>query len=165
MLAVFEKGARERRGEAVLEIGIGAEFRQTPLWKLAAQQEAEALAEDEAFAAAAEFGAGAALKIEQVRGALALGETLYSEFEPAGGGDLRSQDAASEIAGAVPGLKGETGAADFERIGFRREREEILARFEQRGLFAGLEEVFDKSAELVGTPPGGACYQGHESGL
>ena len=121
VLAVFEKGAWEGRREAVLEIGFGAEFGQIPLRKLTAQQEAKAFAEDEAFAAAAEFGAGATLEIEQVRGPLAPGEALYGEFEPSGGGDLGSDYAAGEIACAVPGLECESGAADFKRVRFRRE--------------------------------------------
>ncbi len=142
MLAVFEKGAGKGGREAVLEIGLGAEFGQIPLRKLTAQQEAEAFAEDEALAAAAEFGAGATLEIEQVRGPLAPGETLYGEFEPSGGRDLGSDYAAGEIACAVPGLECESGSADFECIRFRREGEEILARLEQCGLFAASQEVF-----------------------
>lgn len=88
------------------------------------------------------LGAGPALHLEQVYDALTPGETFHGEFQPAGGGHLRGEYAAAEVAIVVPNVQAEARAADFERVASRRKRENIIAGFEQ----VGSEEVFYKSA-------------------
>ena len=65
VLSVAQKGAREGRGEAGLQVGFGAQFRQVPFGELAAQEQAEALAEYQAPAAAAQFRARRRAQIDQ----------------------------------------------------------------------------------------------------
>src|ERR1017187_5999511 len=76
VLPVLEVGARESGGKGALEIGLGADFGQGPLGKLAAQEEAEALAEDEAARALAELRARAASQVEEEHLAFAAGEVF-----------------------------------------------------------------------------------------
>ena len=115
------KGARKGGGEAEFQVGFGAELGQVPLGELAAQKQAETLAEDQPAAAAAHVGAGAAAEIEQKKLAFAPREALDGEFQAGGGGLVDAGDAAGQVAGAVPGLQREAVAAEIERevIGVR----------------------------------------------
>ena len=123
VLAVLEVGAREGGGERVFEIGFGADLGQGPLRKLAAQEEAEALAEHQAAAALAELRAGAAAQIEQEHLAFAAGEVFHGQGEARVGGFGDGGEAAAPVARAVPGLESEARAAHFERVVFGGEGE------------------------------------------
>ena len=85
-----------------------------PVGKLPAQEESESFAEDEAAAATAEFGAGAASEVQQEEAAFAAGEPFHHEFEAGRGALFEIGDAAREVARAVPGLKGKARAAEIE---------------------------------------------------
>ena len=147
MLSVLEVGAREGGGEGVFEIGFGADFGEGPLGKLAAQEEAEALAEDEAAGALTEFDAGTAAEVEQEQLAFSAGETFDGQGEARVGGFGDGGEAAAPVAGAVPCLKGESRAAHFERVVFGGEGKQLLAGFEQGGFTGGGEEALDLGAD------------------
>ena len=122
----------------MFEIGFGADLGQGPLGKLAAQEEAEALAEHQAAAALAEFRAGAAAEIEQEHLAFAAGEVFHGQGESRVGGFGDGGEAAAPVARAVPGLESEARAAHFERVVFGGEGEQFLAGFEEGGLARAL---------------------------
>jgi hypothetical protein len=108
VLSVAQEGARKGGREAELQVGFGAEFGEIPFGELAAQKQAETLAEHQAAAAASEVGAGAASQVEQIELALraaAKRSTASSRRAP----EVLALigDAAGEVAGAVPGLKSE----------------------------------------------------------
>ena len=147
MLPVLEVGAREGGGEGVLQIGFGADLGQGPLGELAAQEEAEALAEDQAAGALAEFRAGAAAEIEQEQLAFAAGEAFDGQGEARVGGFGDGGEAAAPVARAVPRLKREPRAAHFQRVVFGGQGKQFLAGFEQ-GRFTGAgEEALDLGAD------------------
>ena len=148
MLPVLEVGAREGRGKGVLEIGFGADLGQGPLGKLAAQEEAEALAEHQAAGALAEFHAGAAAEIEEEHLAFAAGEAFHRHGEARVGGLGDGGEAAAPVARAVPGLKGESRAAHFERVVFAVEGSNSSPGSRRAGSRALLREVLDLGADL-----------------
>ena len=67
----------------MLQVGFGTDFGHGPLGKLAAEEEAEALAEDQAAGALAELGAGTAAEIEEEELSFAAGEAFHGEGERA----------------------------------------------------------------------------------
>ena len=154
VLSVAQKGAREHRREAVFQVGFGAQLGQFPFRELAAQEQAEAFAEDQAAAAASQVGPRAARQVEQKDLALALGEALHSQFQAGAGGLAGIGDVAGQVAGAVPRLQGEARAADIQGEVFGGDGKEFLAGFQQRGLAASSEESLNQSADFFGAAAG-----------
>ena len=75
----WRRKARGKAGERLnSRFGLGAQFRQLPLRELAAQKQAEALAEHQAAAAPAQVGSGAPGQVEQEQLAFAAGESLHA---------------------------------------------------------------------------------------
>src|ERR1035438_9585859 len=97
----------------------------------------------ESGAALTEFGAGAAGEIEEEHLAFAAGEAFHGEGEAPAGGFGDGGEAAAEVAGAVPGLQGEAGAAHFERVVIGVEGEQFLAGVEEGGVTRAFEEGLD----------------------
>jgi hypothetical protein len=126
----------------VLQIGFG----EGPLRELAAQEEAEAFAEDEAAGALAEFDAGAAAEIEEEELTFTASETFDGQGEPRVGGFGDGGEAAAPVACAVPRLKREARAADFERVVFGGEGKQFLTGFEEGGFTSAGEEALDLGA-------------------
>ena len=151
VLAVLQERARKGRRKAEFQVGFGAQLGQVPLGKLAAQEQAEPLAKNQAVSAAAHFGAGASGQVEQEKRPLAPGKALHREFQAGGGGSGDAGDATVQVARAVPGLQREAAGAQFEREIIAFEGQQILAGFEQRGLARGAEERIDGRADLLGT--------------
>ena len=159
MAAVAQESARESRGQAELEIRFRAQLPEVPLRKLAAQKQAEALAENQLAAAPAEVGAVASAEVDQVELALPFREALHREFQTAGGGLFDAGDAAREIARAIPGLEGETLAAQVESEVVAGEGKQVFPGFEHGWLSGILEERLNFRARLGsaahGDPAGG----------
>ena len=133
VLAVLQVGAREGRGEGVLEVGFGADFGQVPLRELAAQEEAEALAEDQAAAALADFRAGAAAQIEQEH--LASRRAKRSTVSSSPPGCLSAIAVTRRVQLRVRWLQGEPRTTNLQNEIFGRDRQQLFA-----GLSAGCRE-------------------------
>jgi len=73
-------------------------------------------------------------------------ETFDGQGEPGAGGFGDGGEAAAPVACAVPRLKREARAADFERVVFGGEGKQFLAGFEQGGLTGAGEEALDLGA-------------------
>jgi hypothetical protein len=159
MLSIAQERARVRGREAVFQVGLGAQFGEFPLGKLAAQKEAETFAKDHAAAAARHAGGGGTGEIEEKKGALAPRESLDEEFHAGIGGALDRDNAAREVARAVPGLQGEARSAQFHRNVVAGEEKEFFARLQERGLFRIAEESLDGGAGLFGAAAGVARKQ------
>ena len=111
----WRRKARGNAGERLCSrFGSALTSASCPLGKLAAEEEAEALAEDQPAALAAQLGARAAARSSRNNwpSRRAKRSTVSSRRPGAGRGG--SRDAAGEIARAVPGLQGQARAAHFE---------------------------------------------------
>ena len=136
----------------MLEVGFGADFGDGPFGKLAPEEEAEALAEDQAAGSLAKFGAGAAAEIEEEQLSFAAGETFHGEGEARVGGFGDGGKAAVPVACAVPHLQGEARAAHFERVILTGEGKQFFTRFEEGGFTGAGEEALDLGADLGEIP-------------
>ena len=148
MLAVLQVGAGERGRQGVLQVGFGADFGHGPLGKLAPEEEAEALAEDQAAGALAEFRAGAAAEIEEEHLSFAAGEAFHGDGEARVGGFGDGGKTAAPVACAVPHLQGEARTAHFERVILTGEGKQFLTGFEEGGFTGAGEEALDLGADL-----------------
>ena len=154
VLSVAQKGAREYRREAVLEVRFGAQLGQFPFRELAAQKQAEALAEYQAAAAPSQVGTRTAGQVEEKYLAPALGEALHHQLETGFGWLAGIGDVAGQIAHAVPHLQGEARAAQLQGKVLGGDGVEFLAGFQQGGLAAASEKSLDQSADFCGAAAG-----------
>ena len=103
----------------------------------------EALPKDQTAAALAEIRAGAAIQIEQKELSFAAAKALDDQFQAPGTAGFDLQDAASQIARAVPDFQSQPRAADLKGEIIARKREQFLARFQQSRLTAIFEETLN----------------------
>jgi len=146
----------------MFQVGLGAEFSQGPLRKLTAKKDAEALAEDEASAAAPHFRSGAAGKIEQEHLPFASAEALDGKLQARCAVLANVHHTARQIARAIPSLEREAIGAQRELVILTGEREQLFAGFEQCGLACALEESLDGITRGFGASAGGPGSGGHE---
>ena len=137
-LAAAQEGARIAGRETGLQIRLGADFSQRPVRELACEELAEALAENQALAAALKILAGGARQIHQKQAAFFAGEAFDHQFHAPARFARHAGDAPNQIAGLVPDLEGEARGAYLQVEIVRRERQQRLSGFEKRGAARGL---------------------------
>ena len=166
VLAVAQKGARKGGRQAVLQVRLGAQFRQLPFRKLAPQKQAEAFAKYHAPAAAPHVGARAAGQVEQEELPFAPREPLHYQFQTRVTALFDRRDAPRQVARAIPGLQREARPAHLEREIVSGERQQFFAGLEQRWFSRIAEEGLDGRADLIGAAAGVPRNGRHcESGL
>ena len=125
MLAVPQIGAGERGRQRVFQVGFGADFGHRPLGKLAPQEQAKALPENQAARALAQLRAGAAAQVDEEHLSFAAGEAFHRHGEARVRGLGDGGQAPAPVTRAVPRLQSEARAAHFERVILRGERQVV----------------------------------------
>jgi len=147
--AFSKQCARVAWRQAVMQVGLGAQFRHTPIGKLAMQRLAEALAVLEPRTTAVGIAIGGAVQIDQRERAGAASEMLDFEFEPSGALELHAGDAARQVARHAPAFDGDRGATPGERKRIGGDGERVFARLHQNWFSAGLEKTLNRQVRLV----------------
>lgn len=127
-------------GQAVVQVGSGAQLRDAPAGKLAQQRAAKALPILEPGAAARHVAAGWMRQIHQFQASRAPAEAFHFQLQPGPMFGMHRHDAPHQVRGFAPNLQGDPIAAPFQPEIVRADGDGVVARVEHRGAPARFEE-------------------------